>query len=143
MRRRLLLANSHAASGGGSYDEIFGEIPPESTEFGWPLYITVPFKEVVEGSTNRIYYKEPSDIVSKLWDWCIENKEFIETSGSVETYEAYPPELYVNGVRINTMSGDFNLWFGTFENWIFMFDNVWYNEASIYDDFSISLIILQ
>lgn len=142
MRRRLLLANSHAASGGGDYDEIFGEIPPESTQFGWPLYITVPFQGVAEESTNRVYYKEPSDIVSKLWDWCVENKEYIESSFIVDEYEAYPPELYVNGVRINTIRGDKSIGSDTFDYWELLLNNI-DTCSTIYPDFSTEIIVYQ
>ena len=101
MRRRALLAASKpSGGGGGTYDEYFGEIPPESTEFGFPLYITVPFYEV--GKDFRFYYKDPSDIVSQLVEWLFENAELWEDF--FETYyEIYDPDVYVNGDKMTRL----------------------------------------
>lgn len=105
MRRRALLMASMTSGGGGggTYDEVFGEIPPESTEFGWPLYITVPYIENVENFRN--YEKPPSDIGLQLYNWIMENYEE-DQSMFVSTCFSYPPELYINGERIEYFSWD-------------------------------------
>jgi len=103
MRRRALLAASQTGTGGGggTYDDIFGEIPPESTEFGWPLYITVPFDSQTD--SLRYYYKEPSSIVSQLYDWFFENAEVTEKFP--ETYfDIYDPDIYINGVKVGQIT---------------------------------------
>lgn len=96
MRRRALLAASQT-EGGGTYDDIFGEIPPESTEFGWPLYITIPFKE--DDEYGKSYYLESNEITQQLRQWVLDNNE---EGGSpwMPEYYAYPPELYINGVKV-------------------------------------------
>ena len=92
-----------SGGGGGTYDEVFGNIPPESTTFGWPLYITVPYSFTIENL--RIYEKEASDIGRQLYDWLQENNE-CEESIFVKTYYSYPPELYINGELITTVFWD-------------------------------------
>jgi hypothetical protein len=101
MRRRALLAASQTGGGGGTYDDIFGEIPPESTEFGWPLYITVPFNSQTD--SYRYYYKEPSSIVGQLYNWFFENAEV--TEHIFETYyDIYDPDIYINGVKVGQIT---------------------------------------
>ena len=98
-----------SGGGGGTYDDLFGEIPPESTEFGWPLYITIPFKEDDEYGKN--YYLEPNEITLQLLQWCRDNNEEHGVIWMPE-YWAYPPELYINGVKVlHLLSNDiFDLW---------------------------------
>ena len=96
----MLLAASQTG-GGGTYDDIFGEIPPESTEFGWPLYITIPFKEETEYGTFD-YSKDSTEITQQLLQWCIDNN-VEEGSVWMPEYYAYPPELYINGIKIIQM----------------------------------------
>lgn len=88
--------------GEGTYDEIFGNIPPESTEFGWPLYITLPFVEEV--SVSRVYEKEPSKITEELFNYVIANKEFVKEDFQFKEYVLYPSALYINGVKCNKIS---------------------------------------
>lgn len=107
MRRRALLAASQTG-GGGTYDDIFGEIPPESTEFGWPLYITIPFKG--PGVAYIEYLKESNEITQQLLQWVRDNN-VEEGSPWMPEYCAYPPELYINGILVNTMiSNDLAMW---------------------------------
>lgn len=86
-----------SGGGEGTYDEHFGQIPPESTEFGWPLYITVPYS--YSDGNFRIYELGANDIGKQLYDWIQENNEIIE-SLFANTYYSYPPELYINGELI-------------------------------------------
>ena len=101
-----------SGGGEGTYDEYFGQIPPESTEFGWPLYITVPFV-YAEGNYRR-YEKQPSDIVLQLYNWIMENYEE-ESSFAGSTCYSYPPELYINGERVEYCQWD--VFFGDFLNY--------------------------
>lgn len=119
---KVLNDGEEDSGGDGTYDEIFGNIPPESTEFGWPLYINVPFAELYDGGT--IYYeKEADEIVKKLNDWAYENYTIVEEMFFMQSVEAYPPELYINGIKIEKIYGDFEFgelsgfWFMQPENW--------------------------
>ena len=109
MRRRALLAASQTGGGGGTYDDIFGEIPPASTEFGWPLYITIPFKDDDEYGKN--YYLESNEITQQLLQWCRDNN-VEEGSAWMPEYWAYPPELYINGILVSYIFTD-----NTSSNW--------------------------
>ena len=96
LRRRLLLAKK--PSGGGTYDEYFGHIPPESTEFGFPLYITVPRNS--DSNSNADYQKNSDSIVAQLFNWCNENCEIEESVGFFTTYAVGFNGLYINGVEV-------------------------------------------
>lgn len=103
MRRRALLAASMPSGGGGTYDEFFGQIPPESTSFQFPLYITVPFDEVTE---NSRYYSKPWDeIIQQLYDWFVENATVTDL-GWMKIYELDNPDVYINGEKISQMYYD-------------------------------------
>lgn len=94
------------AGGGGTYDKYFGEIPPESTEFGWPLYITVPFDELLENIPRVIYKKACDSISAQLIQWCHDNFEVVDEDWFLTFYEVQFPELYVNGVKIKQATAD-------------------------------------
>lgn len=100
----MLLAASQTGGGGGTYDDIFGEIPPESTEFGWPLYITIPFKEdYIDGNVfGKTYYLESNEITQQLRQWVVDNNAE-EGSAWMPEFYAYPPELYINGILVTFM----------------------------------------
>lgn len=86
---------------GGTYDGVFGEIPPESTEFGWPLYITVPYEEDFSYGdiVVKTYSLESNEITQQLLQWTLDN--YVE--GGYEEYYVYPPELYINGILVTGM----------------------------------------
>ena len=91
--------------GGGNdiiYDKILGELPPESTKFEWPLYINLPFEEEYDRTTDvlYVYVKRDDIIIQQLANWLGGNKVLISSSGWGTDYDAYPPELYINGIRI-------------------------------------------
>ena len=113
--------------GGGTYDEYFGEIPPESTEFGWPLYITVPFTEYDNG---RIYLKEDDALITGLWQWCDENKELLYDDFFQQGYISYPPELYINGVKVDEIYNVYE--FGQYMN-SYAISSRWYEMS--FDDY--------
>lgn len=126
----------------GTKDEIFGKIPPESTEFGWPLYITVPF---VEKDTNYIQYlKEPTTITQSLWDWFMENKVLISGDGIgiMAAYEATPPELYINGVKVIRMVSDSEFGeFYTIEIILEVQASLNISWCTLYDDYGLDVVI--
>ena len=100
--------------GEGTYDKIFGNIPPESAQFGWPLYITVPYLN--DEGYMFTYRKEDDEVVSVLLDWANTNYVVTDEMGDfLKFIEAYPPELYVNGVKIITMSNEIEA--GRFMGW--------------------------
>ena len=102
-RRRNLLAAS-MPSRGGTYDEYFGEIPPESTKFEFPLYITVPLSEIRD---DIVYYKKRFDpIALQLFHWCIENSEIISEDFFAKTYKVEFNSLYINGVEMREAQVD-------------------------------------
>ena len=89
---------------GGTYDEFFGQIPPESTSFDFPLYITVPFVESV-GSNDRYYERQEDNLALQLREWFFENAEY--TKGPWFCYyELYPDNIYINGVKVSKMDAD-------------------------------------
>ena len=89
---------------GGTYDEFFGQIPPESTSFDFPLYITVPFVESV-GSNDRYYERQEDNLALQLREWFFENAEY--TKGPRFCYyELYPDNIYINGVKVSKMDAD-------------------------------------
>lgn len=102
-----------SGGGGGTYDEVFGEIPPESTEFGWPLYITVPLDEISDNF--RTYYKLPSEIGLQLYNWLITNYEEEPDLFGGSYCTSYPPELYINGEKIERCYWD--VFFGQVQNY--------------------------
>lgn len=89
--------------GGGTYDDYFGQIPPESTSFDFPLYITVPFLE--EYDVYRDYERQADDLSFKLRAWFFENAEYTY-NGRVHTYELRPDNIYINGVKVRIMYTD-------------------------------------
>lgn len=102
MRRRALLAASQSSGSGGTYDEFFGNIPPESTTFEFPLYITVPFVETE--NTFRVYQKT-DDIIGQLKEWFFANADVYENM-FIDVYELYDPNVYINGEKIEFMYAD-------------------------------------
>lgn len=98
-RRALLAASMQSGGGGGTYDEFFGNIPPESTTFEFPLYITVPFVSIEE--YGRVYEKQ-GDIVNQLVDWFFANADVYEDRFYI-SYELYEPDIYINGEKIECM----------------------------------------
>lgn len=113
----MMMAKKPSGGGGATYDDYFGEIPPESTSFGFPLYITVPFDSIEDGC--RIYKRAGDNITLQLWDWADQNKELISDLGPIKTYEAYPEELYINGAKVEYMYADTNMMDGEINAWFF------------------------
>lgn len=102
MSRRNLNGYVSTNWGGGNYtyDEYFGLIPPESTSFQFPLYITVPFTETV--NVFRKYHREVDNISSSLKEWFLANA--VVEEGMLETYyTVYNPNIYINGRKCEYM----------------------------------------
>ncbi len=109
--------------GGGNdiiYDKILGELPPESTKFEWPLYINIPFVEEYESTYMVLYAYEKRDdiILQQLVNWLEENKNFLGSSVWGTDYDAYPPELYINGIHITKCMCFVDPIFGEVQDWV-------------------------
>ena len=87
----------------GTYDEYFGQIPPESKTFGFPLYITVPFKS--EDDYALYYVKNNDSIVKQLWDYCWENSEIVSDSFNVAHKFNNIGDVFINGIKV-TLDGE-------------------------------------
>lgn len=92
--------------GGGTYDDYFGQIPPESTSLEFPLYITVPFVETNDG--YRLYERQADNLSLQLREWFFENAEYIDDYFT-SSYELYPDNIYINGVKVNIMGAELYL----------------------------------
>lgn len=107
MNRRRALSASVMSGGGGTYDEIFGDIPPESKTFKFPLYITVPFSSETSTSAFFDYEKDNDDIVKQLHAYCIENAEMDYTDSIFELWVVRNiPDIYINGKKVKDIQID-------------------------------------
>lgn len=97
-RRRLLLANSHAESGGG--DLPSDGLPPESTSFGFPLYLNIT-KYSYEDDAAIEYYREADDISSAFIDWLNDNP--IISGGMAGYVDFGSNEIYINGCLVSAI----------------------------------------
>jgi hypothetical protein len=96
MRRRALLA---ANMKGGEID--FGELPPESTEFAFPLYLNI-IELDYESADHYEYIREGDEISASLCTWFFDNAIY-----DGNTYEDYwyidmgeTNQIYINGVPV-------------------------------------------
>lgn len=106
MRRRLLLANSHAESGGG--DLPSDGLPPESTSFGFPLYLNITTYDYEDDAVIE-YYREADDISRAFIDWLNDNTII---AGGVGGYVDFGSnEIYINGCLVSAIT----MLTGTFE----------------------------
>ena len=128
LRRRMLMAKK-PSGGGATYDDYFGEIPPESTSFGFPLYITVPFDRIEDG--YRHYYREVDNLSMQLFEWANENKVLVDDF-LIKCYEAYPQDLYINGRKVEYMYAELDLGAEEISFWSFITSDIY--EAGIYSD---------
>lgn len=118
MRRRLLLANSHAESGGG--DLPSEGLPPESTSFGFPLYLNIT-KLATEYDDYIEYYREADDIGNALCDW-LEEREPNDGGGS-GLINIGDNEIYINGCRVTEVE------LAAYQDFIFYFKNSPFDEV--------------
>lgn len=98
MRRRLLLANSHAESGGG--DLPSDGLPPESTSFGFPLYLNIT-KCDYESDDYIEYMRDHDDVSEALQDWLYDNR--INDSGAYGHVDLGSNEIYINGCLVSAI----------------------------------------
>ena len=94
-RRRALLADSMPS---GGID--FGELPPESTEFAFPLYLNITEFSCDYGYELE-YFREQDEILDLLeewfWDNCIDN--FYNFSLELTN----DCQIYINGSPIDKL----------------------------------------
>ena len=107
----MMMAKKPSGGGGATYDDYFGEIPPESTSFGFPLYITVPFEGYM--GDNRYYNRTADNISLQLFEWANENKVVVDESFFMVAYEAYPDNLYLNGRKVEYMATEADMLMGS------------------------------
>lgn len=138
MRRRALLAASTASggNGGGVVDDYFGEIPPESTSFTFPLYLTIPYVGTNDGW--REYYREADGISEALKEWFFANAEVSEGMFARE-YLIDDPDIYINGEKCSEMWCEVSL--GIFAD-IYFYGN-WTECILGFNDNAISLRIYE
>lgn len=118
MRRRLLLANSHAASGG---EDLPSEgLPPESTSFGFPLYLNIT-KYAAEYDDYIEYERGDDDIINALCVW-LEERESDPGLGS-GTVNIGDNEIYINGCRVTEVE------VAAFTDYMFYFKNSPFDEV--------------
>ena len=103
MRRRLLLANSHAESGGG--DLPSDGLPPESTSFGFPLYLNITTLDYEDDSIAE-YMRPVDDVSNAFYDWLFSNKDSNDADGLVNIGDN---EIYINGCLVTEVS--FTSWY--------------------------------
>lgn len=118
MRRRLLLANSHAESGG---EDLPSEgLPPESTSFGFPLYLNIT-KFAAEYDDYIEYERGEDDIINAFIDW-LEERESNDGGGS-GTVNIGDNEIYINGCRVTEVE------LAAFQDFMFYFKNSPFDEV--------------
>ena len=99
MRRRALLAASMPSGGDGGID--FGELPPESTEFAFPLYLNITEFSYDYGDELE-YFREGDEISDLLRGWFLDNCKKDNDGYSLELTKNC--QIYINGSPIATLS---------------------------------------
>lgn len=84
-----------------SSDNPWGDLPPESTEFGFPLYLNLTeyYAEYDE------WQREPDDISEALAQWCCDNLIGSMTEGYVPLTE--DTKIYINGGLVDEIKMEF------------------------------------
>ena len=100
MRRRALLAANMPI---GGID--FGELPPESTRFEFPLYLNLT-KLDYEDADYYEYGREEDDITSQLYDWFEANAEYDTWDDCDYINLDDTCQIYINGVAIQSLRRD-------------------------------------
>lgn len=122
MRRRLQLANSHALGNSGGLPS--DGLPPESTSFGFPLYLNVVDLDY-EDSYGLEYVREGDDISMSFCNWI---KDQYQDNSVIYFGDN---EIYINGSRVT------RIYDGTSEYSITLNDQIFdelymYNDGSFY-----------
>lgn len=79
----------------------FGELPPESTEFAFPLYLNITEFSYDYGDELE-YFREGDEILDLLKEWFEDN--CIELGSSVYMLELTEEcQIYINGSLISTL----------------------------------------
>lgn len=64
------------------------------------------------------YVKRDDIILQQLANWLEGNKVLINSTGWGTDYDAYPPELYINGMRITKCNQFVISWDNVGEDWV-------------------------
>lgn len=83
---------------GGGID--FGELPPESTEFSFPLYLNITEFSYAYGGELE-YIREGDEIVNLLKEWFLDNCTRNNYYSELELTEN--TQIYINGSPITTL----------------------------------------
>lgn len=79
----------------------FGELPPESTEFSFPLYLNITEFSYDYGDELE-YFREGDEILDLLKEWFLDNCIEIGSFGyTLELTEEC--QIYINGSPISTL----------------------------------------
>ena len=99
MRRRALMAASKPS------DSPWGELPPESTEFGFPLYLNLT--EYNADMDEWVRYGD--DMSPALYKWCNDNLVGDSSEGYVPITE--DTKIYINGGLVDEIIMDFGTYY--------------------------------
>jgi hypothetical protein len=100
-RRRALMAAANLKSSNNPWEDL----PPESTGFGFPLYLNLTKYD----ADNDEWYRTENSISTALYEWCEQN--FVEQKDDFSTIVGYVPitadtKIYINGGLIEEIYKD-------------------------------------
>ena len=83
----------------------FGELPPESTRFEFPMYLNLT-KLDFEDEDYYEYLREDDDITIQLYDWFEANAEYNKWTQYEYINLDDTCQIYINGVAIRSLIRD-------------------------------------
>lgn len=110
MLRRLMLAQ--AMQGGGSEDNR----PPESTSFGFPLYLNTELYEINEQWAYRERDPDKDSIVADFREWLDNNLEGDVLGEEVPLIGTYGYEVFIDGNEVESCYYDVGTYYMPFKN---------------------------
>lgn len=99
-RRALMAAVSQKSS-----DNPWGDLPPESTEFGFPLYLNLTEYDAMSDE----WYRTEDSINTDLYEWCEQNfveQDFVDSSASGYVPLTADTKIYINGGLVEEIYKD-------------------------------------
>lgn len=110
MRRRALLASQVVQGGGGSEDNR----PPESTSFGFPLYLNTEYSWV--GSDWATRERAEDSIATDFKEWLDNNLEGDVLGGEVPLVGTYGYEVFIDGNEVGSCYYEYGNYYLPFKN---------------------------